>query len=103
MFPSWIMPRENTTDFDINKKIARLRLGQPDTNEERKKKMYGLFLRLVSDYVDLNTLYAVGRIVNTIIGACQLKFNEKESEGRPNSPVPEIEHRYNVDDFHSSS
>ena len=55
---------------DINKKIAWLRLGQPYTNDERDKKMYCFFkkfIRLVAEYVDINTLVSVGRIVNTLI------------------------------------
>jgi len=90
---------KESTD-DINKKIARLRLGQPYSNDERDKKMYGFFkkfLTLVSEYVDSTTLVAVGRVVNTVIGLYRINLNEKESEDRPNSPVPQIEHRYNVD------
>ena len=61
---------KESTD-DINKKIARLRLGQPYSNDARDKKMYGFFkkfLTLVAEYVDINTLVAVGRVVNTLIG-----------------------------------
>ena len=80
----------------INKKIARLRLGQPYSNEERDKKMYGFFkkfLRLVAEYVDRNTLYAVGRSTNTTLTAYQFKLNEKKSEARLNSPIPDIEQK----------
>ena len=55
------------------------------------------FIRLIGSYVDMMTVYAVGRIINRTLGKYQFKLNEKESEARPNSPVPEIEHRYNVD------
>ena len=62
--------------------------------------MYGFFkkfLRLVAEYVDRNTLYAVGRSTNTTLTAYQFKLNEKKSEARLNSPIPDIEQRYNVD------
>ena len=64
---------------DIHKKIARLRLGQPYTNDERHKKMYGVFkkfLTLVAEYVDINTLVAVGRTVNTLIGPYRFNLSD---------------------------
>ena len=68
---------------DINKKIARLRLGQAYSNEERDKKMSGFFkkfIRLIGEYVDMTTVYAVGHIMNRTLGKYQFKLNEKETE-----------------------
>ena len=73
--------------LSLNKKIARLRLGQAYLNEERDKKMYGFFkkfIRLIGGYVDMTTVYAVGRIINRTLGKYKFKLNEKESEARPN-------------------
>ena len=62
--------------------------------------MFGFFkkfLRLIANSVDLNTLYVAGRSANNTLGKNQFKLNEKESEVRQNSPVPNIEHRHNMD------